>query len=80
MIPAASGGLRISNSSYSSKNTALIGVSTEIAMTETKMRQMASLSSCQRDFLMLFALYCQPEAFAIVKAPNRFSGSVFLHY
>lgn len=52
--------------SYGSMNTALLSVSTEIAMIEAKMRQMASLSSCQRDFLMLFALYCQPEAFAIV--------------
>lgn len=66
--------------SYGPINTALLGVSTEIAMIEVKMRQMASLSSCQRDFLMLFALYCQPEAFAIVKAHNRFNGSVFLHY
>lgn len=66
--------------SYGSINTALLRVSTEIAMIEAKMRQMASLSSCQRDFLMLFALHCQPEAFAIVKACNRFSGSVFLHY
>lgn len=73
-------GWRSAIPSYGSINTALLSVSTEIAVIETKMRQMASLSSCQRDFLMLFALYCQPEAFAIVKACHRFSGSVFLPY
>lgn len=45
-----------------------------------QMGQVASLSSCQRDFHMPFALYCQPEAFAKVWTHRRFSGSMFLHY
>lgn len=52
--------------SSASIHAAFLHANMEIATIDIQMRQMASLSSCQRDCLVLFALYCQLEAFAKV--------------
>lgn len=52
--------------SYAPTKAALLHVSTRITKTEVQMRQIASLSSCHRDVLILFSLHCQPETFTEV--------------
>lgn len=52
--------------SHTPMKAALLPVSTGITKTEVQMRQMASLTCCHRDVLILFSLYRQPETFTEV--------------